>query len=422
MNEIHLKHFIKHTLGMSLYKFANQLDIDLQTINYYDQSPSKIPFSFIMKVCKEFDVTPEEILQYHPKLPEPLKIPILNNGLEARVKNLQDDISTYVTGLARPINITLYKEMESIYIEVQSIASKPNIAFLGPSDAGKSLLINSLTGLNTLVSKWTPATSATVLLKHIKDKPAWMGEDDVWIFKAESSSKGWDIQQSNNQKYCENLCIAKGKINVLEASANRNNKGKINKRVDSAVVYIDSPILNACNIIDSPGFGTEEESDTIKANSIFTNMDIGIFVCQSNSFLNKKDDISFLLNLVKVLSKREVGSLLLNLLIVASQAHIVGEDNLDSIFNRGSQAMIENYSIEELMNDSSFNEQFNRVIQKRFFSYSLERAELRTTFESALKYLLSEMYPSYQKYKIDTLVDKFKKIKNNIEVAPNKII
>lgn len=420
MNEIYLKHFIKHTLEMSLSKFASQLEIDLQIINYYDQYPSKIPFSFIMKVCKEFDVTPEEILHYKPKLPEPLKIPNLNNGLEAKIKNLQNDIRNYVTGLERPINIRVYKEIESIYKESQFMASKPNIAFLGPSDAGKSMLINSLTGLNTLVSKWTPATSATVLLKHKKDKPAWMGEDDVWIFKAESSSSGWDIQESNNQKYCENLCIAKGKINVLEDFANRNNKGKIKKRVDSAVVYIDSPILNACNIIDSPGFGTEEERDTIMANRIFSNMDIGIFVCQSNSFLNKIDDISFLLNLVKVLSKREMGSLLLNLLIVASQAHIVGEDNLDFIFKRGSQAIVENYPIEEHINDPSINnDQFKRVIQKRFFSYSLERAELRTTFESALKYLLNEMYPSYQKHKIDSLVDKFNKIKNNIEITLN---
>ncbi len=69
----------------------------------------------------------------------------------------------------------------------------------------------------------------------------------------------------------------------------------------AAVVYLDSPILKRCDIIDVPGFGTGDRvSDDLYAQESRQIADIILYMSVSNAFM-RGTDISFLKSTIDTL-------------------------------------------------------------------------------------------------------------------------
>ncbi|QNB45498.1 helix-turn-helix domain-containing protein [Thermanaerosceptrum fracticalcis] len=398
--------------GISCKEIAARLDMTEEEYREIEEGKFEPPVRFLTKYCKIVEIDPNTILEYDsPKIKK-----MQMNDVYREVRLRKRLLDSYVKPAIEDYKADEYTKaevgrIEELYRFIDQAIAKPVVAFLGPSDAGKSTLINAITGLDALLTQWTPTTAATVLLKHIDDKPSWMNNDVVWIFKAENQDNGWDFRRFNDYDYCKSLKLAGGDLSILNDYCNRNKSSK-SKSVDSAVVFLDSEVLRSCDIIDLPGFGTESYAEDLQAQRAREKADIVVFCCQANGFFNKNNDIIFLKDVIHNLPTirlNEDAQPLSNLLIVATQAHIVGEKNLLAIFQRGKDALYEQLSDEVIRKQFEMDKStFVNYLEKRFFSYSIENSLLRQEFERELIHILSEVMPKYRTQVMDKGIAEFK--------------
>lgn len=396
---------IREKLNLTQAELATALEVGQETISRLEKNSKNMNVELFLKLCQVANMTPNDLLTNF-KLAKPRVIEVPN--VYEKVSQKKKELNKYIVEGEIQGDLGKLKIKELITL-INTYSTKPLVSLLGPSDAGKSTLINSLTGIEALLSQWTPTTSSTVYLKHIEDKPKWMEKENVCIFRAESKEVGWNFKLIEDDEYCKKHKIVSGDYDLLQKYCNRNDS-EVYKEVDSAVVFLDSPILKACDIVDLPGFGTEELNDTIQSQRAREQADIVLFLCQSNSFFNKMNDILFLKEVIRNMAatNNEQMPLLSNLFIIASQAHIV-EDSIEKVLNRGRNVIAQQMSeevIEQFYNTTKDN--FVTALSNRFFTYSLEKPSLRTHFEEEFKSLLAVALPPIKLKELDKAVQLFK--------------
>lgn len=404
---------LREKLGYTQVELASALQCGQDYISRMESNPGNMSLEFFMDLCSVVRMLPNDVLSNF-KLEQPKALDIPNVYAEEALK--KEALKYYIAPKMEEFSknsecrtaINKISELDEI---VNIYGAKPLVALLGPSDAGKSTMINSLTGIDALLSQWTPTTSSTVYVKHIDDKPAWMGENNASIFKAEAHDKGWNSRKIHDMEYCREHILHIGNYNILEKYCNRTSD-KSHKDVDSAVVYLDSNILLSCDIVDLPGFGTEEMDDTLKAQRAKDEADIVLFLCQSNSFLNKHSDILFLKDVIRtlpIINTKEV-PLLSNLFVIASQAHIVGPEKIAQVIETRSMAFSEQLSDELIKQIFNIDKRtFVEIFTTRFFPYSLDTPVLREKFENTFRELLVNSLPTIQKARLNRAIEDFKK-------------
>ncbi|NGY88020.1 helix-turn-helix domain-containing protein [Bacillus megaterium] len=190
---------IREIKGFTQSELAKLLGISKDYYVELEEDPKDMPMDIFMKLGFVTDMSRSDLLAISESSNELTSdLPKLSKPTMLNLPNVYENISFKRRTLLNYVKPTLerYSNKEdkaSAVLKTKELikltnaySAKPLVALLGPSDAGKSTLINSLTGLDTLLSQWTPTTSSTVYLKHLQDKPEWLGEDNVCIFKAES--------------------------------------------------------------------------------------------------------------------------------------------------------------------------------------------------------------------------------------------
>ena len=408
---INLKNIRTNLLNISQSQMAEQLGISQDHVSRLENDPSKIDMGMLEKLSNLTEMTLEDLLKFEDKIEDPILIEDPYLDLKAEVNKFNQYLQN---GLDELTESKLLKEIEDKVHNMKKTLSiygaKPIITFVGPSDAGKSRLINNITGLKALKSNWQPMTSSTIHIKHLEDKPTWMGSDNVMIFKEESPIRSWNHRKYDDETYCEDLKIIRGDYSVLENHCNRNHKGEFDKTVDSAIVYLDSSLLKACDIIDSPGFGTEAELDTQQAMKGMETADIVVFLCQSNGFL-KGPDLVFLKEVLRslpvTLNSNTKKTDLSNLFIVASQAHIIGKKDIQNVLSAASERLIRQVDSHMIKDRFGLSQdEFNEVIKKRFFPYTTDDKSLRAEFNNDLKNILETTFPKIRKNHVNEAINK----------------
>lgn len=408
---IDLRAFRREKLKMSEEELASTLEIPVEKLQYLEEHPDAMDLSFSMLLCQKVGVTPNEFFGFTAAKPAGLQV----RDVYGSIREKKCELDHYLAAKEGEWSRLTESEKNRYHLyhkAIQVASSKPIIAFLGPSDAGKSKMINTLTGLDVLLSQWTPTTSATVYLKHKEDKPLWMGSDEVWVFRSESEENGWDFRRFDDENYCKEHRITGGPIDILTIYANREGQNK-HPDVDSAIIYLDSPLLKACDIVDLPGFGTDTHKDTVQAQRAREKADAVVFLCQSNGFLNKELDLMFIKDVIQHLPRIDQytdSPLLSNLFVVASQAHIVGSEGLERIYERGYTAVANQLSEEVIRSNFRLNRNdFNPYLKPRFFSYSVESSLLRRDFEKAFVHILERVFPKQKEAEFRQALQDFKK-------------
>lgn len=251
-------------------------------------------------------------------------------------------------------------------------------------------------------TSWTPTTSIAVYIKHVADKPAFI-EEDVWVFANQVGAEClWDERKLNDESYCRSWKIAAGGVEILRSFGTRQGEN-YNKEAGSAVVFIDAPVLKACDIVDLPGFGTETESDDDITFATAQKADVVLYLSQANGFM-RIEDITYLKRNISELptwEKKGENSLkpLSNLFVIASQAHTVNSGNrvqLEKILDVGCANLIKTLPNEYWANrkklsgydyaDNGFKE-----LRSRFFAYTIDIPDICSPFNNALTEILEAL-------------------------------
>jgi len=424
MSDFDLKKY-REMLGMTQAQLAETTGTTQEQISRLEKDPSNMSMDFFFQLCAIANKSPNELLSacsvagasFVPNV-SPFTIPNFYHEEALKVAALEHYVKTKMDelrGKQSYIDVSALDKLDKLFRIIQTHASKPLIGFVGPSDAGKSTLINNLTGINALLADWTPTTSTTVFVKHIDDKPSWMRGDkyqDVKavIFRAENDKKSWNYRNLYDQSYCESLMIEAGDYSLLEEYCNRGSAKKT-RDVDSAIVFLESDILRACDLVDLPGFGTESVEETIKAQRIKEQADMIIFMSQSSGFLNTNDQVTFLKDTIQRIPSIEDVPLLANLMVVASQAHHISDrSKLQSRIRERLNDVIN--QLDDQVIGHSFGISKEKLVEKlkgRFFTYSLDDAALRSEFEAELKRVLTDVFPAVWKRRLKVEVLRFQK-------------
>lgn len=392
-----LKDFRKNVLKMTQEEFAKLIEVRQDSVSRMEKTPEAIEFSTLLKIAEVTGTTLDELVGYKKAVPKAL---LVENTWEPSgfiKKSLLDYIKT------KTENIPLYSEVkyEKLILDleqmIQTTIVKPVIAIVGMSDAGKSRLINSLLGEDKMPTSWTPTTSVSVHIKHVDDRPAFI-KDEVWIFKGDKN--GFDIKKLHDETYCEKWKMAGGSTSILEEYGTRQGDKYDIEEASAAVVFVESSILQICDIVDLPGFGTgDRHNDDILAQKSREFADIVIYMSIANGFL-RGTDIEFIkstLNSLPVIENEDNGlTPLNNLFVVASQAHTVDNGNkmeLEKILDAGAERLF-NVIPEEIFENREEQSGYTHTkssLRNRFFTYTTDKPYLRESFEAEIRQLLEKL-------------------------------
>lgn len=388
--EIDLSGFRKDVLGISQTQLAKMLGVSRDKVVRMENAPGKIELDMLIKLAQVTGQTLEEITGFSKETPKTFSV----RGNWQMVQEFYDFIQSNLNYLKEEHKDCLTNEMLEM-IEKYKEPVKPKVAVLGMPDAGKSTFLNSLLGSKELPAYWTPATSANIHIKHISDRPEYI-KDEVIILNNENNAI--EIERLTDHAHYEKYNIASGSVHVLQEFCTRKGKYYEDDVNYLIIVYLDYEILKVCDLIDVPGFGTDDRQlDDTMANATQLIADIIIYLSPANAFL-RGVELQFLRNILNVLpplERKNSNSIkpLGNFYVVASQAMTVDNGSvspLKNILDEGANRLYTDTNVEiwDKKQEVSGYDYSLEVLQNRFFTFATDKHVLRNELEVDLKRLL----------------------------------
>lgn len=407
-----------NALHFSQEDMAMRMDLSLD--EYVRIEDQELSLTYLMKLAQSVGMPIETLLSLKD---EPIKFSI--NDKWSSIEGIKGGLSSFIQSEEPKINKvsdpSFRKDLLGLVTTVNKLSRKPRIAVVGKSDVGKSTLINSLLGSQSMPEAWTPTTSIIIYAKHTCDKPSYLS-DDVIVFKSDNNNNIWEPSKLEDEEYTIGLSIAKGSYDLLSEYGARKNGRVLHQEATSAVVFIDSPILRNCDILDLPGYGTGDRQEDDSLLRKINGVDILIYMSIANGFF-RGDDILWIQNELPNLNPLPkdipASNRLDNLFIVASQAHTVANGStkeLSSILDRAAERF------EATLPKGYWKHLGVKVtheyFRSRFFTYSTNQECLREDFDKAIRSLL-EMLP---RIITDTISNTIKAhVENSMKEVDNQV-
>jgi len=268
---------------------ANFLGVDPSAYSRLEKNPDGLPLPMYLKLNTHFgDLTSylqgEKLKLY--QIFDPERISAEANPYSVQFKKrdmlleiLKEGVSDGDDGLC---NAPPYLQWPQVRATISNAARLPNLGVFGRSDSGKSHLLNTLLGQAILPTKFTPTTSLVIQVVHSTHRPQWCQEQVVlmgqgyWSQGDSSSPEGnaalrpyWGVKDAKDdqkkiQEHWDKHCCYRGNLGVLEEFATRPRYDltdsqkqaidRIQEEAHTAIVFVDAPILQYCQIVDIPGF------------------------------------------------------------------------------------------------------------------------------------------------------------------------
>jgi hypothetical protein len=227
-----------------------------------------------------------------------------NDNFELNKLNIQliNELESFAKSIKDKMKDKKFKNLiEGIanFIDFLKIYNVIFIPFLGPSNAGKSTIINGIIGKKILPTNLNECTKRGIIIRHINS-------DDIFLYKADFKEDK-DILGHRNYYFEQQNIIAKGEEDVINTLNGLNYA--FNDKIEDSFYYIrtriklfdDMQIADSLKqkifLIDFPGFGTGNifEKKNIY-NKVLSICHLFVFVVRNsvikeNSFKSKLKDI-----------------------------------------------------------------------------------------------------------------------------------
>jgi hypothetical protein len=285
------------------------------------------------------------------------------------------------------------------------LGRKPRLVLWGRFDAGKSRLANTLFGADRLPTAYRPATAVVCLVRHIQDKPNWQTEN-VWIM-----DDTFNLGDADDQATCEAHRLLAGDFETLSRYGmhvtDDAERSVLDGKPGSALIYIDAPLLQACDLIDTPGYGHDAYDDKL-AGSAQPYGDALVYLAPLTGFMNE-EDIAKLQEALAHLPVLPGTDRVRNLLILATHVHSGVKDSevsgaLDAaarrLHDRLRTGITRTADTPPLPDIAAF--------RRRMFGWFVEQPALRMSVEADLRELLTSVLPHGIGSRLDEAVARFR--------------
>mgnify|MGYP005849723901 CR=1 FL=1 len=394
--------------GKTQEEAAGILGISQSQYSRIEAEPNNLPIELLIKIQKAFSIPQNEILKIF--IQSDFNLNGLNPGnvyreIYARtnlIREYLDEFLNNTDGLSEEEDIKKFEELKFLLIK---LSRKPNLLFLGHYDCGKTRIVNNLLRSNYLPTEYGPATKVTHIIKHKTEKLQYMKEnEDVWIIKV-----GMDVNRIDDEQYTMQYVVAKGDISLLkEYGVIGNDKADATYFI---MVFIDAELLQACNIIDTPGSGNEDIDEKMLSKIIADStlqMDVLVFASRFQGFLDSLDfDVlgNVLNRLPKIISDKNNKSLP-NLFIVATHADQNKTDNDIEIMKTKAVERLFRMFGSTLFADLKITDK--KDVSDRIFTFWAELPSRYEKFENEILDLVKNIIPEIVKNEFKTVLENFK--------------
>jgi len=414
--------------GLSQAELAVILGLSQAQVSRYEQDPGAIPTELLLRWTQALGTDIQTLVASAIPLPPPVDPGDPYRQLWRDLNLLEQ----YVTDFSPSGELNIPNKPltpNDVIKKIYRYRQKPNLVLVGRFDSGKSHLANTLMGAKILPSQYQPATRVITFVRHISDRPSWFEDqvgilaEDFWT-RDEKGNQIFDLALFDSPLWFERHCIKAGSLEVLRQHGVHDHVNEVEIEGHSAIVYVDSPLLKSCNVVDFPGYSDQADQtseDVKKANSAIQIADLIVYTSPVNGFMNA-EDFSRLSYLLKVLPSPETYNkefpILGNLFVVGTHANpsISGTD-ISSILQTGSIRLYKHIN-ETVLVERSKN--IDRPIEKenlqmRFFSFWEETPRRWDSLKKELVLILGQSLPKARKNRIDHEISL---LKNEV---PNRI-
>ena len=281
-----------------------------------------------------------------------------------------------------PVSIT----PQDLRAKVKQWKRKPLVLIAGRFDSGKTRIANALLGSNNLPSQYTPTTSVVTFIRHESERPVWQKEE-VWIMGREFDPSTWDDERS-----CQKHRLIAGSFDTLRRFGTKESDGEV-LGAKSALVYMDAPLLNACTLVDVPGYSDEYEEERM-ANASANFADVLIYTAPAKGFLDAVDflHLGLLLRSLPTIHARSQKGIekFSNFFLVASHAEpSISDKDLERILNNGAKRLYRHLKDSVLKTRDVSEEE----LRTRFRTFWYENQKRRLELEEGVQHTLSRVMP-----------------------------
>ena len=385
---------------LSQGELALRIGISQAQVSRYESAPETIPFDIAHAWCQACGLTIDDAL----RLSEATEQVGIDPGnpyreLHGNLALLKQYISSApsVPPELPPLSLT----PDDLCRRVNQWCQKPTLLITGRFDSGKTRIANALLGSDNLPSQYTPTTSVVTFVRHMSDHPHWQKED-VWIMK-----KGFVPAQWNNSEHCEKHRLIAGDYESLRRFGTKDGEGQ-EIGAQAALVYMDAPMLQACTLIDVPGFQDDAEDAEIATSSAAL-ADILLYTSPAKGFLDAADFLHLgqLLRFLRPITSADETKRYGNFFLVATHADpSISDQQLELILDKGSRRLYK--QLGDTLFASSTHSLSEPQLRQRMFTFWFEIISRRKPMGDQVIDALSRTFPEVIKARIDQEVKDIK--------------
>lgn len=393
--------------SVSQSELGRRLGKDQAQISRWERDPASVPVGVVQDICEALGLDVAQVLaESRDRGPSGLDTGDPYADRRATYYRLSERLDEG-TGTDPEVLDTLPDPMPTrrdVADRLAPLVRKPLVGVFGAFDAGKSTLINSLLGRDVLPTGYSPLTRIPLYVRHLDDRPEWMREDETWLF-----TEDWNPALWRDEEHCTAHRIVAGGRTTLEQHASHRGISPDESHAASGMLFVDSPLLLVCDLIDSPGYDNDATDDQHARDSI-SRVDVGIYCSAYIGFMDAGDILRSgrLARTLPSLDLPDVGPLP-NLYFVATHvreddpAEAVLEDIFDAATGRCWRLWSETLVPE--LSAQAGREVDEHALRGRFFAFSKQSERRSEALLRSLKELLGESIPTMRRKVADDLID-----------------
>ncbi len=377
--------------GFSAERLAELLDVSKTTINNYRKNPNAMGIAELSKLSQETGISLDVLIGTTDPIPGPQLKAVYSKSSAQLDKAIQyaegrlGDIERIEVDekfkLAREEHKMALETFRNVIATTKITGKKPTVAALGPSDSGKSTLMNYLLGKEVIPAKYTPMTTTPTFVMHASEKPDIFEDpaDNAVVFgrPIDSGKAKFRHEMLSDPKKAERYVIRKGNYeSILKDFGTREGAYFDNEtwHIEEIDIYVDAELLKEVTLVDMPGFGTgDRKEDDISLTKRMRNFDFVFFLSPADGFQRGTEAVAFLEVLRNIKGANDDPAdregELNRVFFLATHCNSIGNpDEVKEILHRGCGRLVKMMSDDEKQRFGITDENY-RILEKRFFGF-----------------------------------------------------
>lgn len=385
----------RENAGLTQAELARRLGIAQSQVQRYENNPDNVP----LRMAQEWIAACG-----HPDMDAGLDSGSPYVSIQQRLAQLSDYAANQPILLPED-TVAPPLDIGDLLNGLPKLGHKPRLVLWGRFDAGKSRLANTLFGADRLPTAYRPATAVVCLVRHIQDKPIWQTEN-VWIM-----NDTFNLGDADDQATCEAHRLLAGDFETLGRYgmhvADDVERSVLDGKPGSALIYIDAPLLQACDLIDTPGYG-HDAYDNKLAGSAQPFGDALVYLAPLTGFMNE-EDIAKLQEALTHLPTLPGVDPVRNLLILATHVHSgVKDSEVSEALDAAARRLHDRLLTGTTRTPDAPPLPETAAFRRRMFGWFVEQSALRMSVEADLRELLASVLPRGIGSRLDEAVARFR--------------